>query len=82
MKAATGHDVTWRQLRHHAATVNIANAPLAVASKLLGHQKITTTVDVYGHLVESDSRAAMDALRNAISGQLLTKLPTTFGCKD
>ena len=68
MKAATGHDVTWRQLRHHAATVTIANAPLPVASKLLGHQKIATTVDVYGHLVESDSRAAMDALRNAISG--------------
>ena len=68
MKAATGHDVTWRQLRHHAATVTIANAPLPVASKLLGHQKIATTVDVYGHLVESDSRAAMDALRDAISG--------------
>ena len=48
--------------------MTIANAPLPVASKLLGHKKIATTVDVYGHLVESDSRAAMDALRDAISG--------------
>lgn len=68
LKRATGHDVTWRQLRHHAATVTIANAPLPVASKLLGHKKISTTVDVYGHLMEADSRAAMDALRDAISG--------------
>ena len=48
--------------------MTIANAPLPVASRLLGHKKISTTVDVYGHLMEADSRAAMDALRDAISG--------------
>ena len=68
LKRATGHDVTWRQLRHHSAMVTIANAPLPVASKLLGHKKISTMVDVYGHLMEVDSRAAMDALRVSISG--------------
>ncbi|MEC7101582.1 MAG: hypothetical protein VXW73_00895 [Actinomycetota bacterium] len=59
--------------------MTIANAPLPVASKLLGRKKISTTVDVYGHLMEADSRAAIDALRDAISGKLLTKLLTNVG---
>ncbi|MCL2542304.1 MAG: site-specific integrase [Nocardioidaceae bacterium] len=49
-------------LRHsHAAWLIAEGVPLPVIQARLGHEKITTTVDTYGHLVPDLQQAAADA---------------------
>jgi len=44
-----------------------AGVPLPVISAHLGHESIATTVNVYGHLDRSSSRAAAAAIGAALS---------------
>lgn len=54
-------------LRHTFASWAISNnIPLPVIQRQLGHEKITTTIDTYGHLARSD----FDALALATSAML------------
>lgn len=49
-------------LRHsHVAWLIAAGAPLPVIQARLGHEKITTTIDTYGHLLPDIQQAAADA---------------------
>lgn len=49
-------------LRHsHVAWLIAQGAPLPVIQARLGHEKITTTIDTYGHLLPDLQRAAADA---------------------
>lgn len=49
-------------LRHsHVAWLIAAGVPLPVIKARLGHEKITTTIDTYGHLLPDIQRAAADA---------------------
>ena len=49
-------------LRHsHVAWLIAAGVPLPVIQARLGHEKITTTIDTYGHLLPDLQRAAADA---------------------
>lgn len=49
-------------LRHsHVAWLIASNRPLPVIQARLGHEKITTTIDTYGHLLPDLQRAAADA---------------------
>lgn len=49
-------------LRHsHVAWLISQNAPLPVIQARLGHEKITTTIDTYGHLLPDLQRAAAEA---------------------
>jgi integrase len=49
-------------LRHsHVAWLIAAGVPLPVIQQRLGHEKITTTIDTYGHLMPDVQRAAADA---------------------
>ena len=66
--AATGlpQDTTFHDLRHTFASTALAEGvPISEVSRWLGHKSITTTVDLYGHLVPEASGRARDALDNA-----------------
>ncbi|OHT54964.1 site-specific integrase [Mycobacteroides chelonae] len=57
-KAPRIHD-----LRHTCASWMInAGVPLGVVSRHLGHESISTTMDIYGHIDRSSSKAAADAI--------------------
>lgn len=61
-------------LRHLAATLMISSqVPLAMASKTLRHSKISTTVDIYGHLVPYAAQQAVDAIAAAITAAELVR---------
>lgn len=62
-------------LRHsHVAWLIAAGIPLPVIQARLGHEKITTTIDTYGHLMPDIQRAAADAA-SLVIGQRPAALP-------
>ena len=59
--------ISLHDLRHTAATLMIsAGVPIAVVSKILRHAKLSTTVDLYGHLLRCTSHEAVDALATVL----------------
>jgi len=62
------HPRPWiHDLRHtHVAWLIDAGVSLPVIQARLGHESITTTIDVYGHLYPSGQRAAADAIQRML----------------
>jgi site-specific recombinase XerD len=61
--------VTYHDLRHTFASTALAEGvPISEVWCWLGHRSITTTVDLYGHLVPEPSGRARDALDKAFAG--------------
>ena len=57
--------VRLHDLRHsHVAWLIADKVPLPVIQARLGHEKITTTIDTYGHLLPDLQRAAAEAAQN------------------
>ena len=64
--AGLAADTTYHDLRHIFASTALAEGvPISEVSRWLGHKSITTTVDLYGHLVPAASGRARDALDKA-----------------
>jgi hypothetical protein len=61
-------DTTFHDLRHTFASTALAEGvPISEVSRWLGHKSITTTVDLYGHLVPEASARARTALDGAFA---------------
>jgi integrase len=61
-------DTTFHDLRHGFASTALAEGvPISEVSRWLGHKSITTTVDLYGHLVPEATGRARDALDSAFA---------------
>lgn len=59
-------------IRHsHVAWLIAQGVPLPVIQARLGHEKITTTIDTYGHLLPDLQRAAADAAGRVFAGRTL-----------
>jgi integrase len=74
-------DTTFHDLRHTFASTALAEGvPISEVSRWLGHKSITTTVDLYGHLVPEASGRARDALDRAFaSADVPLMCPQTAG---
>ena len=65
-------DTTFHDLRHGFASTALAEGvPISEVSRWLGHESITTTVDLYGHLVPEASTRAREALDRAFRSSLV-----------
>jgi integrase len=61
--------IRFHDLRHiHASLMISQNEPLKLIAERLGHSKITTTIDTYGHLLPNMQREASDRLDHTIFG--------------
>ena len=61
---------TFHDLRHTFASTALAEGvPISEVSRWLGHKSITTTVDLYGHLVPEASGRARDVLDRAFGAE-------------
>ncbi|WP_336213304.1 tyrosine-type recombinase/integrase, partial [Nonomuraea sp. LPB2021202275-12-8] len=64
-------DTTFHDLRHtFASTALAAGVPISEVSRWLGHESITTTVDLYGHLVPEASQRARKAMDMAFAKEI------------
>ena len=63
VKRAAVQTITPHDLRHTCASLTLAITPnLHIVKERLGHESITTTIDIYGHLLPSVDAALMDGL--------------------
>lgn len=65
-----GHpELRFHDLRHTCATLLLAaEVDAKKVQDILGHESITTTLDVYGHVLPTMQREAMDRLSNFMKG--------------
>ncbi len=80
LKKAGVKDIRFHDLRHTAASLMLNNGvPVIVVSKILGHSKTSTTLDIYGHLIpvmQEQAARVMDEIVTPISvdfGEFLEK---------
>ena len=59
----------FHDLRHSCATLLLAQGvPLVVVRDTLGHTQISTTADIYGHILPDTHRQAVDGLDALLGG--------------
>jgi integrase len=69
LKAADVRRITFHGLRHTSATLLLmAGVAVKIVSERLGHNKATTTMDVYQHVLPSMGRGAADQLGAPLHG--------------
>jgi integrase len=65
-------------LRHtHASWLIAAGVPLPYVQQRLGHENITTTVDLYGHMLPDMQNATAQAASQAMSGAFKPLMPSS-----
>ena len=59
--------VTWHQFRHiHSSLLNDLRVPVKIAQEQLGHSSISTTLNIYTHVVDASHRKAIEALEGEL----------------
>jgi hypothetical protein len=62
-------DCTFHGLRHtHATALIAAGVPVKIISDRLGHANISTTMDIYGHVLPTMQRQAADIMESLWTG--------------
>jgi hypothetical protein len=63
--------VTWHQFRHiHSSLLKDLRVPAKIAQEQLGHASISTTLNIYTHVVDALHRAAVEAVERRLFGDL------------
>jgi integrase len=59
--------VTWHQFRHiHSSLLNDLRVPVKIAQEQLGHSSISTTLNIYTHVVDASHRKAIEAVEREL----------------
>ena len=76
--------VTWHQFRHiHSSLLNDLKVPVKIAQEQLGHASISTTLNIYTHVVDALHRKAVEAVEERLfveldpNGPKLAPVPRT-----
>jgi integrase len=75
--------VRFHDLRHSTATLLLAcGVHPKVVSEILGHSRISITLDLYTHVSEGMQREAVDRLQQLLGGQFGGQSPAEDNGKD
>ena len=59
--------MTWHQFRHiHSSLLNDLQVPAKIAQEQLGHASISTTLNIYTHVVDASHRKAIEAVEERL----------------
>jgi hypothetical protein len=59
--------VTWHQFRHiHSSLKSDLRVPAKIAQEQLGHASISTTLNIYTHVVDASHRSAVEAVEERL----------------
>jgi len=60
----------FHDLRHSAATILLSmGVPAKVVQQILGHRNISTTLNIYGHVLPEMQREAMNDMDDFLRGR-------------
>ena len=63
--------VTWHQFRHiHSSLLNDLKVPVKIAQQQLGHASISTTLNIYTHVVDASHRKAVEEVEERLFGEM------------
>ena len=63
--------VTWHQFRHiHSSLLNDLRVPAKIAQEQLGHASISTTLNIYTHVVDASHRKAVEEVEERLFGEM------------
>jgi len=63
--------VTWHQFRHiHSSLLNDLQVPVKIAQEQLGHASISTTLNIYTHVIDASHRRAVEQVEERLFGEL------------
>ena len=63
--------LSWHQFRHiHSSLLNDLNVPVKIAQEQLGHASISTTLNIYTHVVDASHRKAVETVEERLFFQL------------
>ncbi len=63
--------VTWHQFRHiHSSLLNDLRVPVKIAQEQLGHASISTTLNIYTHVVDASHRKAVDDVEKRLFSKM------------
>jgi integrase len=62
--------VTWHQFRHIHSSLNDLKVPVKIAQEQLGHASISTTLNIYTHVVDASHRRAVEEVEQRLFGDL------------
>ena len=72
--------VTWHQFRHvHSSLLNDLKVPVKIAQEQLGHASISTTLNIYTHVVDASHRRAVEEVEERLFGDLDPNGPKLLG---
>jgi integrase len=72
--------VTWYQFRHtHSSLLNDLKVPVKIAQEQLGHASISTTLNIYTHVVEPSRRQPIEDVEERLFSVLGPKWPEVGG---
>lgn len=75
MEKAGVKKIRFHDLRHTAASLLLNNGvPVIVVSKMLGHAKTSTTLNIYGHLMPTMQEQAAQVM-----DEIVTLIPVNLG---
>jgi integrase len=75
-EAAGLERVTWHQFRHiHSSLLNDLKVPAKIAQEQLGHASISTTLNIYTHVVDASHRKAVEDVEDRLFGDLARNGP-------
>ena len=63
--------VKWHQFRHiHSSLLNDLKVPVKIAQEQLGHASVSTTLNIYTHVIDASHRKAVEALEERLFGEM------------
>jgi integrase len=63
--------VTWHQYRHiHSSLLNDLRVPAKIAQEQLGHASISTTLNIYTHVVDASHRKAVEEVEERLFSEM------------
>ncbi len=62
MEKCGAHDMRLHDLRHTAATILVKRMPVIYVSAFLGHNQVSTTMDIYSHVLQNERHLASDMM--------------------
>ena len=79
LKAAGLPDIRFHDLRHTAASIMLQrNVPVFTVSKILGHAKPSTTLDIYRHPIPGALALAAQAMEDALTPVAMPINPESY----